>query len=60
MTDESASRIQFTDSDIHKIVAAGGWVKILNHGYSDDDLARERKGCLEGSTTKVLPPAKKP
>ena len=51
---------EFTDSDIHKTIAAGGWVKILKRGYSKDDLARERKGCLEGSTMTVLPPAKKP
>ena len=50
----------FTDSDIHKIVGAGGWVEILKRGYSADDLARLRKVCKVGITTTELPlPAKK-
>ena len=51
---------QFSDSDIHKIIAARGWVKILKHGYSADDLARERRGCMEGSKIVTPSPAEKP
>lgn len=46
---------QFKDSDIHKVIAAGGWVEILKHGYTADDLARARKHCMEGSKTIDVP-----